>query len=262
MPSTNISVIKPTPNIAKHPTIKAGGTKGFLQWLKSDPQLSKIYEANKSRIAQLIGAPVGIAGLRGLGRIATMTGPSPNCPCRKPLSGSFGFGFATGSFGQTDTTGSSYSLPELTTSTGITDTTGSAYVPPPITTDLTASTPIDTSALASSIPSLAPINDSVTAAAPTAPTSSGWASDLSSIVSAASGLFQTADQLATAQKVTQTQLQRAQAGLPPLNLNSYGLSTSPGLNLGLSSSTQNTMLIAIGILAAVVLGSKMMRSRG
>ncbi len=205
MPTTNPAVTKITPNIAKHPTITEGGTRGFLLWMKTDPIMRQVYARLKPELAQLIASPVGLSGMGA-------------------ASGSFGF--ASASFGQTGTTGSAGIMSDLSSSI---------------------------SSVASSV------GDSVTQAASTAPASSSWINDLSSIVTAATGAFTTADQLVTAQKVTNAQLAQAAAGKPPLNLSSYGLSTSPGLNFGLSSGTSTTLLIAVGIIGAVILLPRMLK---
>lgn len=97
----------------------------------------------------------------------------------------------------------------------------------------------------------------------TAPTdsasSNSFLSNISTIVGAVGQAALTADQIATANKVTNLQLQQAAAGKPPLNLSSYGLSTTPGFNLGLSSTTETTLLMAVGILGAVFLLPKLLK---
>jgi len=80
----------------------------------------------------------------------------------------------------------------------------------------------------------------------------GW---LSSLIG---GLTQGAlavNQVKTAQQVTQLQLQRAQMGLPPLNIDMSSLGV-PTVGVGLSASTQSlVMWIAIGGGALLLLSS-------
>ena len=49
-------------------------------------------------------------------------------------------------------------------------------------------------------------------------------------------------------EVLDINLQRAQQGLPPLDLSQYGA----GVQVGMTPATQNTLLIAVAILAAAV----------
>lgn len=53
------------------------------------------------------------------------------------------------------------------------------------------------------------------------------------------------------------QLQRAEQGLPPLNSAQYGIGAS--VNVGVAPDTQKTLLIGLGILAAVLVLPKLIR---
>lgn len=93
-------------------------------------------------------------------------------------------------------------------------------------------------------------------------------SQIGSIISNLASAFTTVklgqDQLNTLNQVNQIQLQRAQAGLPPLNTSSLQLGV-PTVNFGLSSSTLQTgggvLLAVAGIIgAAILLGGKKRRA--
>lgn len=188
----------PTPEAAKHPTIRATGLKGFLQWMQSDPAMAKVYARAKPQLAALI-AQVNqqAAQLSGFGLL----------------------GDDTSSF-------------------------------------------LDVSALNTSMPSVdLTSTDATTASAPTTSDSTGWLSSLSSIVSAASQAALTADQIATANKVTNLQIQQAAAGKSPLNLSAYGLSTTPGVSVGLSTSTQSLLMYGGIALLGVWLLTSLTRRR-
>jgi hypothetical protein len=56
-------------------------------------------------------------------------------------------------------------------------------------------------------------------------------------------------------EVLDINLQRAQQGLPPLDLSRYGA----GVNVGLSASTQNMILIAVAVLAGAMFLPKLLK---
>lgn len=196
MKSAALTLNSVTPNIAKHPTIKQAGLKGFLLWMKTDPQLSNAYQRIRPSVDKIIG-----------------TSPQSNALA--------GFGDDTVDLSMSDVAVMPVSTPDIT--------------------DVQASI------------------DNTIASAPTAPAPSSWTSAISGLVSGVSTAFMTANQLATAKAVTDTQLARAKAGLPPLNLNSYGLSTTPGVNVGLSASTQSLVMYGGIALLAVILLPKLLK---
>jgi len=85
--------------------------------------------------------------------------------------------------------------------------------------------------------------------------SSSLTSWLTGLVGAASQLYLTKSQLDTAQQVTNLQLQRAQQGLPPLNIDMTKLGV-PSVAVGLSASTQSLVTYALvgGGLLLLVMG--------
>lgn len=97
--------------------------------------------------------------------------------------------------------------------------------------------------------------------------STSWISDImnafTSVTPALAQAALTKQQLSNAQAIFNTNLQRAQQGLPPLPTNpaQYG-SLTPGFNVGLSSGTQNAFLWAAGGLGAVFLISSLMKGGG
>lgn len=108
------------------------------------------------------------------------------------------------------------------------------------------------------------VSQSVADATDSSAASSSWLSDiLSAFSSATPALTQaylTKQQLSNAQTIFNTNLQRAQQGLPPLPTNpaQYG-QLSPSLNFGLTSGTQNALLWAAGGLGAIFLVSQLMK---
>lgn len=155
--------------------------------------------------------------------------------------------------------------PQLAQSLGVTTTLGFlGFGDDTSSTDLTSadlsSGSVDYSSLTSGVDTSGvstSINDAVTSAAPTdSSSSSSWLSNISSLISAAGTAVLTADQISTANKVTNLQISQAQAGKAPINLSAYGLSTTPGVNLGLSSSTQNLLMWGgVGLLGVWLLTS-------
>ncbi|MGH2855476.1 MAG: hypothetical protein ACRDLF_14940 [Solirubrobacteraceae bacterium] len=135
-----------------------------------------------------------------------------------------------------------------------------------LTTDLSSSSllaPTDTvdQAVAAAGGLSASVSDPASAAS-TAPTSSSLTSIFSGLASAVGSVFLTKQQLDTQNQLVQLQLQRAQAGLPPLNVSSLGLpQLGPTLNLGLSSTTQSALFWVLGIGGGVLLLSSVLGGR-
>lgn len=226
MPSANIAVNQRTPPLAQHPTITEKGARGFLLWMKSDPVMSKVYNAARGQLqtrAGMYATDPSAGGFSGMGAFL------PSGATLLPATGAGMGGMHYGSGGMR----------------------GFGYLGQDTSDSLQVVTmPSD----------LSSYSDPVIQTAPTdASSSNSFLSNISSIVGAVGQAALTADQIATANKVTNLQLQQAAAGKPPLNLSSYGLSTTPGFNLGLSSSTETTLLIAAGILGAVLLLPKMLK---
>jgi hypothetical protein len=100
--------------------------------------------------------------------------------------------------------------------------------------------------------------DSTVAAASTAPTPASTAAQLSAIIGVAASAATAAQQITTQQQLTNIQLQRAQAGLPPLNINPASLGLANGVTTTLASLPMSTiLLIGGGLLAlAVLFGGK------
>ena len=96
----------------------------------------------------------------------------------------------------------------------------------------------------------------VATAANTGPTSSVWSQITDTIKNAAAVILPTIQQ----QKLLGVQLDRAKAGLPPLDLSRYE-SASQGLNVGVNASTQRTLLyLGLG-LGAIYLASTLFKHR-
>lgn len=92
----------------------------------------------------------------------------------------------------------------------------------------------------------------VSQAANSGSTSSDLASAIGSIISGASALYMTKQQLGIQQQVVNTQLQRAAAGLPPLpaSLSNLGV---PQVSVGLSAGTGAGIALAGGALLLVLM---------
>lgn len=119
----------------------------------------------------------------------------------------------------------------------------------------------DTNWLTASPQSLFPTSltsdDAASVSANTGPTSIGTSTIINTVTQAAAAFLPVIQQ----QKLLNVQLDRAQRGLPPLDTSAYESATA-GLNVGINRSTQTTLLmIAGGLAAAFVLAKVIGRSR-
>lgn len=92
---------------------------------------------------------------------------------------------------------------------------------------------------------------------------SSSSSIMDTVSTAVNGLLQVglaANSLNTAKQVTALQLQRAQAGLPPLNIDMSKMGV-PAVSVGLSASTQSMLMWGGGALLLVLLLGGMAKSR-
>jgi hypothetical protein len=219
MPSSNVAVNKPAPSVASHPLITATGTRGFLQWLKNDPVLGKVYNSAKSQISQAVaGQPTSPTGMGKLSKrtLKNLRGIYSGSFVNRTLEGLADYG----------------SYASYTSSSSIAASGGTAN---PLNVISPAAT-------------LAPIStDSVTQSASTSATSPSTAATLTQVIAAAGQAALTANQVLTATQISQIQLQRAQAGLSPLNLNAYGLS-SAGTISGATSPLLLLLLLGGGVI--------------
>ncbi len=108
------------------------------------------------------------------------------------------------------------------------------------------------------------VSQSVANATDSSAASSSWLSDImgafTSVAPALSQAYLTKQQLSNAQTIFNTNLQRAQQGLPPIPTNpaQYG-ATGPNFSVGLASGTQTALLWAAGGLGALFLVSQLMK---
>lgn len=122
-----------------------------------------------------------------------------------------------------------------------------------VTTDFTPPA-LDMSAFTPQVPV---ISDTTTA-----PASGGFVDTLKNLVSTAGAALFTAQQLKTAQKVTDIQLQRAQQGLPPLSIDTASLGMPQvGVKVGLAAGTQNLVLWGGIALAAILVLPRLIGGR-
>lgn len=93
-----------------------------------------------------------------------------------------------------------------------------------------------------------------------APQSQSVIDKVKDLVLGASQAYLTYEQMRAQKKVMDAQLQRAQAGLPPLdfNMESYGL-VGPQVSVGLSPTTKNLLIWGGAGLAAVYLLPKLLK---
>lgn len=107
------------------------------------------------------------------------------------------------------------------------------------------------------------ITDDVTSAAQvtteTAPVSSGIAQRIKDILMGVSQAYLTAEQMKMQKKVIDTQIARAQAGLPPLDIDLSRYGVGPSATVGISQDTQRLLLWVAAGLGAVYLVPKLLR---
>lgn len=104
-------------------------------------------------------------------------------------------------------------------------------------------------------PTVPPVSPT-TAATASQPASASWLSDIGTAISGATQAFLGYTQVTDAQKIFNTNLARAQAGLAPIPTNpaQYGL-PAPTANIGLAASAQSTILMVALIGGGVLLVS-------
>jgi hypothetical protein len=99
----------------------------------------------------------------------------------------------------------------------------------------------------------------IATSAPASPASSSWVDSIKDVVMTAAQTYLTKQQVDAQKKVLDIQLQRAQQGLPPLNLDlaQYGL--TPTANVGLAPDTMRLVMWGGLALAAVYLLPKLLK---
>jgi hypothetical protein len=118
-----------------------------------------------------------------------------------------------------------------------------------VNTPVDVSSMVDTYSTAIPTVNIPTIIDSTSQNA-TTPATSSW---LSSLISGAAQAWSTVTQAQTQQKVTNIQLQRAQAGLAPLNIDPKTLGLSSTSSSGFSLSGNTMLYLGIGLAALLVL---------
>jgi hypothetical protein len=225
---------KPQPALAMHPTITTPGMKGFLQWAESDPVVSKLIPRIAPQIRQLNSSALG--ALRGTYSEDMFLGHGFSGTYSEDMfgarSGLYGLGYLGDDSDGTDDSG----LPNISV-TDLDSTVGA----PSLSSSISVPTfSADTSS-----------SGSVSASASTAPASASWAAGITSLIAGVGAGLVTADQLNNTNKIVSAQLAQAQAGKPPLNLASYGLTSG-----GLTGSTGLILLLGLGALAFLALSGK------
>ncbi len=178
--------------------VTSTGTKGLLQWLKSEqpdfyaylsPQLLAMAQTPSPRAMSGFGCPQGMRG--------------------------FADGYSSYATGAT---------PDVSIDAGVN----------PGFTDLTVT----------------PATSDAVAASSSAPTSTALATTISALANGYSSATLTAAQLSANNTLLQTNLQRAQSGLPPLTM-----SQAAGGGIGLTSNS-GLLLLGVAVIAAFALGGK------
>jgi hypothetical protein len=107
---------------------------------------------------------------------------------------------------------------------------------------------------ASTDPTVPPVSGT-TAATSSQPASNSWLADIGSAMQAATQAALAVTQVKDAQSIFNINLQRAQQGLSPIATNPsvYGL-PAPTANIGLTSGTQNMVMVVGGLLAVALIG--------
>ena len=229
-----------TPTSAR-PPITTTGMRGFLMWFnREQPGLFAKIAPNLPKAAP-----------KAFGNYLTDAARRQRLYRAKSFAQRAGMG----GFGQTS---AAYSLPELTVSAPalapVTVNYNSALMSAPITSAYTAyaSSPNAVAYSAGSTPSLPPI----AAAANTGSLSTPVASAVGSVIGAAASVYMTNQQAALMQSAVQTNLQRAAAGLPPLNTSLAALGVPTVGGTGVFSGTSGVLLLGGLALAAVLLSGK------
>jgi hypothetical protein len=109
----------------------------------------------------------------------------------------------------------------------------------------------------------APASTDPAASAPAAPTTSGLSDIFSKLATAVGGFMLTKQQLDTQNKIVAVQLDRAQKGLPPININTLqaGL-PQPTVRVGLAADTGKMVMYALLGLGAVFLLPQLLKRGG
>lgn len=208
-----------------HPPIKSTGMKGFLKWYQREqPEVYKVIADKLPAVApSVFGAYIAsrVRATRALGALATKRAKNHT---RLMVSG----------LGQDD---SGLDLTPI-------DVSGDFQAPVSLTAgDLQSVGTSDISAV--TLPDVADTAGS-SAGTPTTNTSA-----ISNLIAGVTGLFTSQQQLQTAQQITNLQLQRAQAGLAPLNIgmNANGVPTVTGI-----ASNPMTLLLLLGAGLLLFLG--------
>lgn len=215
------------------PPIKSTGIKGFLKWYQREqPEVYKVIAPKIPVVApQAFGAYIAsrVRATRTLGNLAQSRARRQT---RLLVSG----------LGQDDSeidlTGGYSTNPDLTVNTSTLTDSGSAN-------------PVDLTALQSSL-TLPDVSDTATASAGTTTTQT---SGIANLIAGVTGLFVSQQQAQTASQITALQLQRAQAGLAPLNI-SMGANGIPTISGIASSPTTLLLLLGGGLLLFMMMGKK------
>lgn len=107
------------------------------------------------------------------------------------------------------------------------------------------------------------LTDDMTSAAQvtteTGPVSSGVAQRIKDILLGVSQAYLTAEQMKMQKKVIDTQIARAQAGLPPLDIDLSRYGVGPQATVGVSQDTQRLLLWLVAGAGAIYLVPKLLR---
>ncbi len=104
------------------------------------------------------------------------------------------------------------------------------------------------------------LSDPASVATEAAPTRS-WADNFTDAIKVAAQGYLTVSQAKAQEKIADMQLKRAVAGQPPLNINTADYGLSPQVSVGVTSDTKQLVIYALAGLAAVYVGSQLLKRR-
>jgi hypothetical protein len=269
-PVTSGSGLTPTAPADKNTAIRikralakpgATGKKGFLLWVEAGfpkAMANKILQAASKHVSpQALAAAAHAGGTPPANpgtRVWTAGQAAPAMPAQGSLPAPALQGYAprvgnaSWTLGRYGPARPGYGLPHGVNGLGFLGDDSSSLDYVTLTTDTT--------------PQALPPVSATTAATPSTPADSSWTSDISSAISAIGQLYLTKTQVNASQQIFNTNLQRAQQGLPPIPTNptAYGL-PAPTVNVGISSTTLKPLLWLAGGIAAVILLGMTARGR-
>jgi hypothetical protein len=212
------------------PPITSTGVRGFLKWYQREqPEVYQVIAPKLPVVAPAVFGAYISSRVRATRRLGSLADARARRRTHLMVSG----------LGQDDDDDTGYILnPDLTINTSTLTDSGSAN-------------PVDITSLVQST-TLPDISDTASSSAGTTTTNT---SAIGSLIAGVTGLFVSQQQAQTAQQITALQLQRAQAGLSPLNI-SMGANGVPTITGIASNPGALLLLLGAGLLLVMLMGGK------